>query len=156
VRIRETDGRDKRTQLSPYNTLGVSSMPELPPDAYQAWDHSNANRSAIEAGGDCACFGCFTSFDASEVRKWSGNAAWCPKCEAVCTVLVAQAGFPLSRSYLEAVHDHWIGPQDALDAAAEKTHATAIASLKRRAESGGHPSREEPSLFMKLSKWLKS
>ncbi|MCP1453436.1 hypothetical protein [Pseudomonas kilonensis] len=97
------------------------------PDTYSAHDHANRNQAEILISNDCACFGCYAVFPASDVTRFTETTAWCPKCEAFSTVVGDASELPLDREFLEAVHDHWIGPQDWLDEMAAQTHAIATA-----------------------------
>ena len=99
-------------------------------DTYSAHDHANNNQAEILLSSECACFGCYAAFPAHEVTRWTGSTAWCPKCEAFGTLLWDASGLPLTREFLESVHDHWIGPQEWLDELAEQTHKIATALYK--------------------------
>jgi hypothetical protein len=129
-------------------------MPESMPDTHDAWSHANDNRAEIEAGGSCACFACYSTFGSIEVSKWSGDSAWCPKCESVCTVLSESSGLPLTHEYLEAVHNHWIGSQETLDEVAKETHARATAALEQQAHSDPAPVAETPNVIKRFLRWL--
>lgn len=100
------------------------------PDTYSAHDHANRNQKEILISNECACFGCYAEFPASEVTRFTETTAWCPKCEAFSTVIGDASELPLDREFLEAVHDHWIGPQDWLDEMAAETHAVATAAYR--------------------------
>lgn len=99
-------------------------------DTYSAYDHANRNQAEILVSHNCACFGCYAVFPASNVVQWTDSTAWCPECEAFSTVIGDASGFMLDLNFLEAVHDHWIGPQEWLDELAAQTHAVATALYK--------------------------
>lgn len=106
-------------------------------DTYIAYEHANRNKDEVESSDTCACFSCYSAFPAVEVTKWTEHTAWCLRCEAYATVLGDASGLPLRRDFLEAVHDHWIGPQHWLDEQAARTQSIAAAvSLQPDIETG--------------------
>ncbi|GFM70773.1 hypothetical protein PSCICL_17650 [Pseudomonas cichorii] len=50
-------------------------------DTCSAHDHANNNQAEILVSSECACFGCYAVFPASDVTGWTDSTAWCPKCE---------------------------------------------------------------------------
>ncbi|MGY2224977.1 hypothetical protein ACW9IK_20020 [Pseudomonas gingeri] len=104
-------------------------------DTYTAYEHAKNNQAEIERSSTGACFGCYATFAAAEVTRCTNGTAWCPRCEAFGTVLGSASGLPLDPTFLEEVHDHWIGPQEWLDEQAARTHAIATALYEK---SGAH------------------
>ncbi|WP_416769539.1 hypothetical protein ACMGT0_20505 [Pseudomonas sp. RHF3.3-3] len=113
-------------------------------DTYTAYEHANRNQAEIESSSTCACYGCYASFAASEVTRFTHTTAWCPRCEAWATVMGDASGLPLERDFLEAVHDHWIGPQEWLDEQAERTHLIAKALYEKPDSPPAAPAKTRP------------
>jgi hypothetical protein len=72
--------------------------------------HSLDNRQLLASGGQCGCFHCLRTFDASEVTHWvgRGNATGlCPFCH-YDTVLSSRAD-PIDPTFLRRMHERWFG-----------------------------------------------
>lgn len=66
----------------------------------------------LAQGGQCGCFHCLRTFDASEVTHWGGKnsgTAFCPHCR-YDTVLSAHVD-PIDASFLRRMQTRWFGGQ---------------------------------------------
>ncbi|WP_301535143.1 hypothetical protein [Pseudomonas sp. CAN1] len=104
---------------------------EVMSDTFAAYDHANKNEQEIAQSSQCGCFSCYTTFPAADVKKWTDGTAWCPLCEAYRTVLGDKSGLLLTEEFLMAAHDHWIGPQQWLDALAVETQSIAASRSRK-------------------------
>ena len=75
-----------------------------------AHGHCTSNRTEIEGSESCGCFYCLAVFPSSEIEDWIGDrlgdTAICPHC-GVDSVIGSASGVPLTREFLEAMHQHW-------------------------------------------------
>jgi hypothetical protein len=73
-----------------------------------AHKHSSRHRAEIEASTQCACFFCFRSFAATDIKTWiDGNqTALCPKC-GVDSVLGSASTHRLDIAFLRGMHQHF-------------------------------------------------
>jgi hypothetical protein len=78
------------------------------PDHITAHKHCLRNRAEIKISAVCGCFYCFAIFPPSEIVEWidDGQTAICPKCP-VDSVIGSASGYPITREFLEGMHDHW-------------------------------------------------
>jgi hypothetical protein len=81
---------------------------ELNPDHIAAHKHCFRHRAELEASELCGCFYCIRIFPFSEIKEWIDDAqtALCPKCE-IDSVIGSRSGYPISRAFLERMHDYW-------------------------------------------------
>jgi hypothetical protein len=77
-------------------------------DLVLAHKHSINNRIEIEKSSLCGCFYCFAVFSPSDIVEWIDDCetALCPKCP-VDSVLGSASGYPITREFLQLMHDHW-------------------------------------------------
>ena len=89
--------------------------------------HSFTNRDEIERSSKCACFHCFSKFEASDIEYWSdsddpededpgglrsddegflGKTAHCPKCE-YDSVIGDACGLELTNELLKKLKEYW-------------------------------------------------
>lgn len=84
-------------------------MPATPtPNLAAAHKHCIRHRAEIEASQVCGCFYCLSMFPPAEIVEWidDGQTALCPKCP-VDSVLGSASGFPITREFLELMHERW-------------------------------------------------
>jgi len=72
--------------------------------------HSMDHRMELFRSSRCGCFSCAQTFAVSAVEKWidKGETALCPRC-GVDAVIGSAAGYALTPSFLEEMHDYWFG-----------------------------------------------
>ena len=73
-----------------------------------AHKHSIRHREEILANETCGCFYCFAIYPPSAVTEWidEEQTALCPKCP-VDSVIGSASGYPITREFLQRMHDHW-------------------------------------------------
>jgi hypothetical protein len=73
-----------------------------------AHKHSMRHRAEIEASTRCACFFCFRTFAATDIKTWiDGNqTALCPRC-GVDSVLGSASTHRLDDAFLRGMHQHF-------------------------------------------------
>lgn len=76
-----------------------------------AHKHSSQHRAEIEKSEKCGCFYCFHIFSPSEIEDWidDGQTASCPYCW-IDSVIGDKSGFPITKEFLEEMHEHWFKP----------------------------------------------
>lgn len=76
-------------------------------DAHKA---SFCNGLHITHPQKCGCYYCMKVFDSSEIWEWvedkNGPTAICPYC-GIDTVLHEDAGYPLTKEFLEEMYKRW-------------------------------------------------
>ena len=79
----------------------------------RAYHHSSDHRAEVLASSRCGCFYCFAVYQPSDIDWWIdedangvGQTAMCPKC-GIDSVLGDKSGFPLTKEFLDKMHDHW-------------------------------------------------
>jgi len=85
-----------------------------------AHTHSLNNRKVLATGGQCGCFHCLNTFEASEVKQWVGKddaTALCPICH-YDTVLSSKVD-PIDEAFLRRMYVRWFGQTTKLDLTAE-------------------------------------
>jgi hypothetical protein len=77
-------------------------------DPITAHKHCTHHREEILASETCGCFYCFAIYPPSAVTEWidEGQTALCPKCP-VDSVIGSASGYPITREFLQRMHDHW-------------------------------------------------
>jgi len=85
----------------------------FPSDVREAHRHSSQHREEILRSTSCGCFHCCEAFSPQSIDEWIdedesgvGQTAMCPQC-GVDSVLGDASGFPLERSFLERMKEHW-------------------------------------------------
>ena len=65
------------------------------------------NRQLLSDGGECGCFYCLSTFDASEVTEWvhDGSTALCPRCH-IDSVLSSKVN-SIVPTFLRRMHDFY-------------------------------------------------
>jgi hypothetical protein len=88
-------------------TLGLKTPYEAL-DTTRAHKHCRLHRAEIEASEICGCFYCFATYPPTEIIEWvdESQTAICPKCP-VDSVIGSASGFPITREFLQRMHDHW-------------------------------------------------
>jgi hypothetical protein len=73
-----------------------------------AHDHSSNHRAEIEKSETCGCFYCMAIFPPADIIEWidQGQCALCPKC-GIDSVIGSASDFPITKVFLERMHDHW-------------------------------------------------
>jgi len=86
---------------------------QFPEDVRLAHQFSANHRVPVLASTVCGCFYCCSVFPPTAILDWvdeaddgSGTTALCPKC-GIDAVLPDNAGFVLSREFLERMKAHW-------------------------------------------------
>lgn len=84
----------------------MTSMPD--PDLGLAHKHCIRHRAEVEASEICSCFYCLSTFPPTEIVEWidDGQTALCPRCP-VDAVLGSASGLPITREFLERMHERW-------------------------------------------------
>lgn len=82
-------------------------------DVVQAHKHSIRHREEIQESSLCGCFFCLETFPPQEIVDWidDGECALCPKC-GIDSVIGDRSGFPIEKTFLEAMRSHWFGNTD--------------------------------------------
>ena len=77
-------------------------------DQVLAHKHSSLHRPELERSSICGCFYCLSIFPPSEIVEWvdDGQTAICPKCP-VDSVIGSASGYPITKEFLQRMHDHW-------------------------------------------------
>ena len=78
-------------------------------DCIAAYQHTSRHRKEIEASEVCGCFYCLATFEPAAIEHWlneGDGTAICPEC-GIDSVIGARSGFPISREFLERMHQHW-------------------------------------------------
>jgi hypothetical protein len=88
-------------------TLGLTA-PDPNQDHIRAHGHCLRNRPEIEASTLCGCFYCLATFPPLRIFQWidDGQTALCPYCP-VDSVIGSASGFPITKEFLQQMHDHW-------------------------------------------------
>lgn len=96
-------------------TRGKKTEPPLE----AAHRRSFRNRQLLAEGGECGCFYCLKTFDASEVTAWvhGDSTARCPHC-GIDTVLSSRTD-SIAPAFLQLMHARWFGRTIQLDLSAE-------------------------------------
>jgi hypothetical protein len=83
-------------------------MDMAPHDLAAAHKHCIRHRAEIEASEICGCFYCLSTFAPTAIVEWidDGQTALCPRCP-VDAVLGSASGFPITREFLELMHERW-------------------------------------------------
>jgi hypothetical protein len=78
------------------------------PNLEAAHKHCSHHRAELEASEICGCFYCLSTFPPSAISEWidDGQTAVCPSCP-VDSVLGSASGYPITRDFLQLMHDHW-------------------------------------------------
>ena len=82
------------------------------PDYIQAHEHASLHRDEIERSEICGCFYCLAIFTPDAIERWlndrggTGQTALCPEC-GIDSVLGSASGFPLDKTLLTRMHQHW-------------------------------------------------
>ena len=78
------------------------------PDLGLAHKHSIRHRAEVEASEICGCFYCQSTYPPTEIVEWidDGQTALCPRCP-VDAVLGSASGLPITREFLERMHERW-------------------------------------------------
>lgn len=79
-----------------------------PPDHELAHRHCSHHRDEILRSSICGCFYCLSIFSPDEIVKWidDGQTALCPECP-VDSVIGSASGRPITKEFLEYMHEHW-------------------------------------------------
>ena len=92
-------------------------------DLVRAHAYCNHNREALARSARCGCFYCLAVYNPMEIARWvdppdidtwlgpednTGRTALCARC-GIDAVLADGAGFPLTASFLDAMHNRWFG-----------------------------------------------
>ena len=77
-------------------------------DIVAAHKHCSIHRAELENSPLCGCFYCMSIFPPSEITEWTddGQTALCPMCP-VDVVIGSASGYPITREFLQQMHDHW-------------------------------------------------
>jgi len=88
-------------------TLGLT-VPGPDQDILRAHKHCIRHRAEIEKSSICGCFYCLRMFKPEEISIWidDDQTALCPFCP-VDSVIGSASGFPITREFLQRMHDHW-------------------------------------------------
>ena len=81
------------------------------PDFELAHRHSIRHRAKVETSKICGCFYCQSTFSPTKIVDWmdGGQTALCPRC-SVDAVLGSASGLPITREFLERMHERWLRP----------------------------------------------
>jgi hypothetical protein len=73
-----------------------------------AHKHCSNHRVELERSEICGCFYCLSTFPPSAISEWidDGQTAMCPNCP-VDSVLGSASGYPITRDFLQRMHDHY-------------------------------------------------
>lgn len=87
-------------------------------DYYKAHQYSSGHRKQVLQSKLCGCFYCLEIFSPREIEEWIdndeagiGQTALCPKC-GVDSIIGSEAGFPLTREFLQVMHDYWFSNKE--------------------------------------------
>ena len=77
-------------------------------DHISAHEWSSYHRGTLRESEACGCFYCLEVFPPSEIEDWTDDddTALCPKC-GIDSVISSVSGYPIERSFLQKMHDHW-------------------------------------------------
>ena len=77
-------------------------------DILEAHKHCSRNKQEIESSDICGCFYCMEIFKPEEIGIWlaSDETALCPHC-AIDSVIGSKSGFPITKEFLEKMHEYW-------------------------------------------------
>ena len=80
----------------------------LEPTLVAAHKECRDHRAQLFASVICGCFPCLQTFPVSAVVEWTdeGQTACCPVC-AIDAVLGSAIGYPITPTFLHAMHDYW-------------------------------------------------
>lgn len=89
------------------------------PQLEAAHDQSFRNRPLLADSGECGCFYCLKTFDASEVVMWvhDGSTALCPHC-GIDAVLSSKT-CSIAPAFLHSMHAYWFDRTVRVDLSAE-------------------------------------
>jgi len=89
------------------------------------------NRPLLASGGECGCFYCLKTFDASEVVQWvhADSTARCPHC-GIDAVLSARTD-SVTPAFLSLMHAHWFQRTTRIDLSAELMKSRETANAPR-------------------------
>lgn|SRR5574344_1829563 len=91
------------------------------PDYIRAHDFCTFNRDQFSPDETCGCFYCLDIFNAREIKEWVPEeqpehvpdisdkhlvTAVCPHC-GIDSVSGASSGFPITKEFLQKMHDYW-------------------------------------------------
>lgn len=102
--ISNDDISESRIIDKPLNSLKAT----MPQAVRLAHEHASLKED-IEQSQDCACFYCFSHFQAKNVKTWVGindEIALCPNC-SIDAVLGDKSGYELGDSFLKQMHKYW-------------------------------------------------
>ena len=80
-------------------------------DLERAHNFCSNHKPELEKDPVCGCFYCLSVFDPPEITEWISDTrgtAVCPHC-GVDSVIGESSGFPITREFLEAMHQRWFG-----------------------------------------------
>ncbi len=74
----------------------------------KAHKYSSKHRDELENDTICGCFFCLEIFNPSLISEWidHGHTALCPHC-GIDSVIGESAGFPITKEFLENMHQKW-------------------------------------------------
>jgi hypothetical protein len=81
-------------------------------DHIQAHSFSSYHREQLLLSEICGCFYCLEIYSPTQITDWTdeqesvGMTALCPKC-GIDSVIGSNAGFPITREFLQKMHIHW-------------------------------------------------
>ena len=86
-------------------TLGLTAPRHDPIAAHK---HCTRNRSELEASPSCGCFYCLSIYSPVEIKEWvvDDKTAICARCP-VDSVIGSASGYPITRAFLERMHEQW-------------------------------------------------
>ncbi|MBQ8911695.1 MAG: cytoplasmic protein [Clostridia bacterium] len=76
-----------------------------------AHDHCGNNKRELKNSKKCGCFYCLAIFSPQKIDRFidDGQTALCPFC-GIDAVIGDAAGYSLTSSFLQEMHDYWFSP----------------------------------------------
>jgi hypothetical protein len=85
-------------------------------DIVEAHKHGSHHREELLSSDQCGCFYCCAIYSPDDVKDWVdedskdiGQTALCVHC-GIDSVIGSASGFPITKAFLEAMHQHWFSP----------------------------------------------
>lgn len=74
----------------------------------EAHKKSDNHKAEIMKSELCGCFYCLAIYPPSKIEKWidEEKTAVCPEC-AIDSVIGSESGFPITREFLQEMHNYW-------------------------------------------------
>ncbi len=77
-------------------------------DTLKAHEYCSNHKKTLLKDKKCGCFFCMGIFLPKEIVDWidNGETALCPHC-SIDAVIGESSGFPITKEFLEKMHEHW-------------------------------------------------